>query len=396
MTPQQFIAKWQRSTLSERSACQQHFLDLCELVDQPTPAESDPDGAWYTFERGVNKTEGGQGWADVWMRGHFGWEYKGKHKDLKAAYSQLLQYRESLENPPLLVVCDLDRFAIHTNFPGTVKKVYAFDLDGVTEPANLDVLSCVFTNPQSLRPGETTDNITQQAAEQFGVLADALRVRGIESHRAAHFLMKLMFCMFGEDIGLLRNRVFSRVLTSSKSDPPRLKERLASLFGAMRAGGVFGADEIPVFNGGLFADADVVELRPDEISLLINLNGHDWEDVEPSIFGTLFERTLDPAKRAQIGAHYTSRDDILALLDPVVLKPLRREWEEVKAKCEKAVGKNQIVGKAARQVIREAVESPPRPRSAFAGFHKRLAHSDTRPGLRAAIFCTSPSTSCWI
>ena len=96
MTPQQFIAKWQRANLSERSACQQHFLDLCELLGQPKPAEADPEGTWYTFEKGVQKTQGGQGWADVWMRDHFGWEYKGKHKDLKAAYSQLLLYREDL------------------------------------------------------------------------------------------------------------------------------------------------------------------------------------------------------------------------------------------------------------------------------------------------------------
>ena len=102
MTPQQFIAKWRHANLSERSACQQHFLDLCDLLEQPKPAEADPDGAFYTFERGVRKTAGGNGWADVWMRGHFGWEYKGKHKNLNAAYLQLLEYREDLENPPLL------------------------------------------------------------------------------------------------------------------------------------------------------------------------------------------------------------------------------------------------------------------------------------------------------
>lgn len=102
MTPEQFIAKWQRAQLSERSACHQHFLDLCDLLGQPKPAEADPEGAWYTFERGCRTSEGGQGWADVWMKGRFGWEYKGKHKDLGKAYDQLLRYRESLENPPLL------------------------------------------------------------------------------------------------------------------------------------------------------------------------------------------------------------------------------------------------------------------------------------------------------
>jgi len=119
MTPQEFIAKWQRANLSEMSAYQQHFLDLCEVLDQPKPAAADPDGSWYTFQRGVRKTTGEKGWADAWMKGHFGWEYKGKHKDLDAAYQQLLLYREDLENPPLLVVCDLDRFEIHTNFTGT-------------------------------------------------------------------------------------------------------------------------------------------------------------------------------------------------------------------------------------------------------------------------------------
>jgi hypothetical protein len=100
MTPHEFIATWKPVDLSERSACQQHFLDLCELLGQPKPAAADPEGAWYTFEKGVHKTQGGQGWADVWMKNHFGWEYKGKHRDLKAAYAQLQQYREALENPP--------------------------------------------------------------------------------------------------------------------------------------------------------------------------------------------------------------------------------------------------------------------------------------------------------
>ncbi len=199
MTPQQFIAKWQRVTLSERSACQQHFLDLCELLGQPKPAEADPDGTWYTFEKGVQTSEDTKGWADVWMRDHFGWEYKGKHKDLKEAYTQLQRYREALENPPLMVVCDMDRFEVHTNFTGTTKHIHAFDLAGLALPANLDILRRVFTDPDSLKPGITSEAITVEAAERFAKLADGMRDKGIEPLRAAHFLMKLMFCMFGDD-----------------------------------------------------------------------------------------------------------------------------------------------------------------------------------------------------
>ena len=147
-----------------RSACQQHFLDICDVLGQEKPAAADPDGTRYTFERGVTKSSGGRGWADVWMRNHFGWEYKGKHRDLNEAYQQLLLYREALENPPLLVVCDLDRFEVHTNFTNTVKRVYAFDLAGLAEPKNLDVMRRVFVDPESLRPGLTKTSVTEEAA----------------------------------------------------------------------------------------------------------------------------------------------------------------------------------------------------------------------------------------
>src|SRR6266851_2366354 len=200
MTPQQFIAKWKKADLTERSASQQHFLDLCELLGQPKPAEVDPKGLWYTFDKGVEKTAGGKGFADVWQQRKFGWEYKGKHKNLKAAYQQLLQYRENLENPPLLVVCDLDRFEIHTNFTGTVKKVHAFDLDSMADPANILLLRHVFPNPDALKPGKTQAAITEEVAGRFARLAGGMAGRGIPPHQAAHYLMKLMFCMFAEDI----------------------------------------------------------------------------------------------------------------------------------------------------------------------------------------------------
>jgi len=335
VTPQQFISKWQAANLRERAACQEHFLDLCELLQQDKPAAADPEGVSFCFERGVSKTEGGNGWADVWKKDHFGWEYKGKHKDLKAAYNQLLQYRESLDNPPLLVVCDLNRFEVHTNFTGTAKKVHAFDLAGLAEPKNLDILRRAFTEPESLKPGLTTQSVTEQAAERFGVVADGMRLRGIEPHDAAHFLMKLMFCMFAEDIELLPTKIFSRSLQGSKKDPQKLSKTLRALFEAMARGGMFGADEILYFNGGLFADSSTIDLTSDEIQTLTQVAvDFDWSDVEPHIFGTLFERILNPTKLSQVGTHYTSSEDIKTLVEPVMMQPLRREWAEVQQKAE--------------------------------------------------------------
>ena len=86
MTPGAFIAKWRASALKERSASQEHFIDLCRRLGRTTPAEADPTGETWCFERGARKDGGGQGWADVWKRHCFAWEYKGRRADLGAAF----------------------------------------------------------------------------------------------------------------------------------------------------------------------------------------------------------------------------------------------------------------------------------------------------------------------
>ena len=145
ITPLQFVNKWRQATLKERAAAQEHFLDLCHLLNHPTPAEDDPASARFTFEAGANKQLGGAGWADVWKKGYFAWEYKGKHANLDAAYNrQLLQYREALQNPPLLVVCDIDRIVVHTNFTNTVKQVVTLTLDDLLTAAGMQRLRAIF------------------------------------------------------------------------------------------------------------------------------------------------------------------------------------------------------------------------------------------------------------
>lgn len=395
LTPVSFIAKWQRASLSERAACQEHFIDLCRLLGHPTPAEVDPSGDFFTFERGVEKSEGGNGWADVWKRNYFGWEYKGKHRDLSAAYRQLQLYRESLENPPLLVTCDLDRFEIHTNFTGTPKRVYVFSLDGLPDPSNLEVLRALFTNPEALKPTQTTEEITVEAATAFAELIDAWRNRGVDPNVAAHFAMRLMFCMFAEDIGLLPNRIFRTTIEGARAEPTRLSQRLRSLFDCMATGGDFGPVEIPWFNGGLFQpDEPVIDLAPNEIEKVIRFNAYDWASVEPSVFGTLFERTLDPAKRSQIGAHYTGRDDILTLLEPVLMAPLRREWAEVQAKCD-ALWED-MEGSASARSTKARKEHDRLLRGFFAGLWSDCPRSgfSTPPAARGT-FSMWRSTCCW-
>ena len=333
----EFIQKWTASTATERAASQEHFIDLCRLLGEPTPNEADPRGEFYAFEKGTEKVSGGDGFADVWLKDHFGWEYKGKRKNLKDAYQQLLQYREDLDNPPLLVVCDLDRFEVHTNFTGTAKRIYAFslsDLPSATPTATcpippLEVLRRLFKNPASLRPEQTTAQVTEQAASEFAILAQRLDSRGEEAEATAHFLMRLLFCLFAEDIGLLPEKLFKRLVERTRTKPADFAARLSQLFGAMASGGAFGVDDIPYFNGGLFADDSVLTLTTADMETLVRACALDWSSVEPAIFGTLFERSLDPSKRAQLGGHFTSREDIELIVEPVLMAPLRRRWAEV-------------------------------------------------------------------
>ena len=331
MTPAAFVQKWQGVSLNERSAAQQHFLDLCRLFSHPSPAEADPSGEWFTFERGASKEGGGDGFADVWKRGFFAIEYKGRHKDLDKAYAQILLYREALENPPLLAVCDLDRIVIHTNFTATAKKVYDVPLAELPEPRNLEILQNLFHDPEKLRPGATSRAITEEAAARLGVLANSMRSRGLDPAAVARFVDRLVFCLFAEDVGLLPPDLFAQIFSKAGKEPARLKKLLDDLFRAMASGGDFGLETIRHFNGDLFNDSPALEMLADEIAVVTSATRLDWSAIDPSIFGTLFERGLDPSKRSQLGAHYTSREDIELLIDHVVMAPLREEWAALRA-----------------------------------------------------------------
>ncbi|MBI1298868.1 class I SAM-dependent DNA methyltransferase [bacterium] len=344
LSPQEFVAKWRGVTQKERSVSQSHFNDLCRLVGHATPIEADPTGKWFAFEAGADKLGGGQGWADVWMRGHFGWEYKGKHADLDKAYQQLLRYRESLQNPPLLIVSDIDRIVIHTNFTNTVKQVIPITFDDLLTPDGLRKLKDVFFAPDAFKSPQTTEAVTRQAAQDFAKLADLLRSQGHEPQRIAHFSIRLLFCLFAEDIGLLPDHIFSKMVDRTRMHPEQFTGLVRQLFDAMAKGGWFGMERIDHFNGGLFDDDSVLPLNYDGMDILGRVCRLDWSSIEPSILGTLFERSLDPSKRSQLGAHYTSKEDILLIVEPVLMAPLRRRWVEVQATARDLAAKRDQAG----------------------------------------------------
>jgi len=396
MTVTEFIAKWRKVDLKERSAAQEHFLDLCHVFDHPTPAEADPTGEKFCFEKGAAKHGGGDGFADVWKRGFFGWEYKGKHKDLSAAYDQLLRYRDALENPPLLVLCDLDRIVVRTNFTGTVSAVYDIPLEDFAASRNIEIVRAVFHDPEALRPGRTSIAVTQEAAARIGEIAASIRERGLDPAAVAHFLDRVVFCLFAEDARLLPDMVFSRIAEKSGGDPVRFSKTLGALFEAMATGGDFGLETIRHFNGSLFDDRAVPDLTADDLKRIGAAASLDWSAVDPSIFGTLFERGLDPAKRSQLGAHFTGREDIERVVDAVVMTPLRRDWEESRATIESLLttGRKRPDAKAPDKPLSVAALKKARG-EAESILHQFLTRSRfSIPPAAAAIFFFMPLISC--
>ena len=209
----------------------------------------------------------------------------------------------------------------------------------MANPDKLNLLRHAFFEPDRLKPVKFRQQLTEEVAGKFALISEQLRQRGHDPHQVAHFVNRLIFCMFAEDIQLLRKGLFTDVLERSLKTPADLQRKLSSLFAAMRDGGDWGMEEILWFNGGLFDDDIALELNTDEIEMVYDTAKKDWSDIDPSIMGTLFERGLDPAKQSQLGAHYTDREIIMKIINPVIVEPFNREWDEVKAKIEEELKK---------------------------------------------------------
>ena len=383
-----FVEKWRRVSARETQAAQSHFNDLCDVIGLPKPLEADPEGVDYAFEKGVKRPDGSTGQADVRKTGCFGWEYKGKRKNLTTAYEQLLGYREGLGNPPLLVVSDMNRIEIHTNFTNTEPRVIRFDLTDLRDnPFHYTkILRDVFIDPEALHPNRDPRYITETAAAKFGEVAEALRDLDHDPNAVARFLNRLVFCFFAESIGLFRDddrnthEPVSLTLSFLRRNPERSRAQISAVFDAMSRREItdFGPYPTPWFNGGLF-DASAAEetfgLTADLILALLETADLDWSRIDPAIFGTLFERGLDPKRRSQVGAHYTDPDNIMRVVEPVVLRPLRREFNALRDELDPAGSRveESFTAYDANGALELDQPDPGSPQARIRAFHERLA-----------------------
>ena len=366
MHPADFAEKWRAlaPNVSERAAYQEHWRDVCALLGQPTPS-SDTTGQDYAFEKHVKKVGTGEtGYADVFKRDHFIVEYKAPGKSLGKAWQQAVMYAAELGNPPLLLVCDLTTLEIHSNFTGSAPRTIRLSLDDIAADAPvggdmtaLSALRACFREPGLLDPRLLRERVTADATARVGQVAQALTARGVSQTAAAHFLMRVVFAMFSEDVGLLPRGLLTKLLKRAREYPDRSQSYFQELFTAMQTGGEFWGDDVRHFNGGLFDDGAALSVTRDDAHALLGASTLDWAQVEPAIFGTLFENSLDAKTRSKRGAHYTAVRDIRRITEPVIMVPLRREWQDVKAQAEALSGKRG--GKAAALKVVQA-------------FHERL------------------------
>ena len=239
----------------------------------------------------------------------------------------MLRYQVHLKTPPLLIVSSFRTIRIQTNFPGMETVRHILPVDALNRKENLDMLRWAFHAPAEFRPDRTLDAATKETADLFYAIVQDMEQHTADPEVLARYLNQIMFCLYAEDAELLPQGLFTRIVRDYNHDPSTFDQAVRGLFRQMAGGGLFGADKISYFNGDLFNEVETVEFTGAALLRLYQAAEKDWRNIEPSIFGTLFERALDASKRSQLGAHYTGASDIELVVEPVVMEPLRREWD---------------------------------------------------------------------
>ena len=371
---QAFIDKWRASGASERANAQLFLAELCDVlgVDRPDPATGNPERDRYVFEKVIKAVDdsGAQsvGFADLYRAGCFvleakqgsevGTKRRGSarrrhaewHIAMRGAFGQALGYARALdEPPPFILTCDVghcfelyasfDSNAVYRPYPSPLLNRIMLDRLG----DHVDVLRSIWDDPFSLDPARVATAVTMEVASRLATLAATLERAGHDPEVVAKFLMRCIFTMFAEDVGLLPEPIFTQGLQRWLEHPETFKEAVEGLWRAMNAGETFGVlGRLLRFNGGLFLDSEALTLGRNELGLLHEAAKCDWRDVEPAIFGTLLERALNREERAKLGAHFTPRSYVERLVHHTIEVPLREEWDGVQAEVSRLVDRGSV------------------------------------------------------
>ncbi len=386
---EKFIARWQGREGGQERANYVSFLnELIALLglDPPDPADATHENNDYVFERAVkkHKDEGdSHGRIDLYKKGSFVLEakqsrIKGGKKEVTGqndlftaevpeasrgrrgadrawdvlmlnAKRQAEEYARALPTshgwPPFILVCDVGHcIEVYADFSGQGKNYTQFpDRQGfriyLEDLRNADIrdqLRKIWDEPLLLDPAQASAKVTRDIAKRLAQVSIALEKQKYPAEDVAMFLMRCLFTMFAEDVGLLPEKSFKDVLEECEKAPDTFVPVVTQLWEAMNTGGFAHAlkKEVKRFNGEFFRNKAAMPLGREEIGELRQAAGYNWKEVDPSIFGTLVEQALDPVERKRLGAHYTPRAYVERLVIATVIEPLREDWRNVQATAE--------------------------------------------------------------
>ena len=390
------IADFEQSGGSEMANAQLFLERLTrELgVAQPSPAREDTRHNDYVFERNVtfrhpNGTTS-TGRIDCYKRDSFIWEAKQSAKREKARATEQLElvgvetpqklghakrgtkswdrvmiaakkqaedYARALPDdhsyPPFILVADIGNvIEVYADFSGQGRNYahfpdrqsYRLSMADLLEEDVQQRLRTIWTDPHSLDPARISAEVTEDIAQRLAKIAKSLE-RRYDPKDIAEFLMRCLFTMFAEDVGLIEETEeekrtgvgpFEAMLERMITTPDYFPRALESLWAAMDNGDWSGDIGRPLkrFNGSLFKTRTALKLEADDIRELWLAAKRDWRDVEPAIFGTLLERALAAKERGKLGAHFTPRVYVERLVVPTIIEPLREDWGEVQQLAE--------------------------------------------------------------
>jgi hypothetical protein len=362
--------------------------ELCEIIEAPIPNPASATHAFndYVFERVVERKRPDgtieRGRIDLYKRDCFILEakqsrLKGSKRvvaegqadlftDLKSqsnhtdaidhlmisARRQAEGYAQALPKdhpyPPFLLTCDVGRsievyadFSGHgrhyTQFPDA--RSFRIGLSDLSDASTREHLRRIWVEPLSLDPAVQTAKVTREIAGTLAEISKALEARGFAQGEVAVFLMRCLFTMFVEDVQLIRKDSFKEILSDCVAHPDRFPHEMNDLWKHMDVGDYSPAvgEKMLRFNGKLFKKAQALPLLKAEIFLLRRAAEADWRDLEPAIFGSLFEQALNDDERKRLGAHYTPRAHVERLVNATIIEPLTEDWIVAQASAERAL-----------------------------------------------------------
>jgi hypothetical protein len=289
-------------------------------------------------EHQITLRDGSIGYIDYFLPGKILIEMKSKGQSLTKAYSQAMTYVHSLkpdEIPVLVLVSDFEKFHVYN-----LKKNHPYKPFKVSQLKSRVRIFGLLAGYGVLDEEKTEIEVNTEASYMMARIHDEMKTNGYEGHALEVYLVRLLFCMFADDTGIFERDSFSNYLKNSAPDGSDLSSRLMILFSVLNTPLENRMTNISAelarfryINGELFAESlppAFFDVRTRQL-LIECSDKFDWSQISPSIFGAMFQGVMNPEERRTLGAHYTSEENIMKVIEPLFLDELHDEFEKVKS-----------------------------------------------------------------